>query len=105
MSIFLSNFRIRSGVEDELAQMVVLKAIGYTSNMIIVGAVMPYVFVGIIATVIGILPNFHKSKTLFISPSASEKKSILNIDAYSIKWIPCEGNRAYTVCGSVPERI
>ena len=35
VSIFLSNFRIRSAIEDELAQMGVLKAIGYTSNMII----------------------------------------------------------------------
>ncbi len=58
VSIFLSNFRIRSGVEDELAQMGVLKAIGYTSNMIIAGAVMPYVFVGIIATVIGIAVSY-----------------------------------------------
>lgn len=58
VSIFLSNFRIRSGIEDELAQMGVLKAIGYTSNMIIAGAVMPYVFVGIIATVIGIAVSY-----------------------------------------------
>ncbi|MCM1092297.1 MAG: ABC transporter permease [Muribaculum sp.] len=54
VSIFLSNFRIRSAIEDELAQMGVLKAIGYTSNMIIAGTVMPYVLVGILATVIGI---------------------------------------------------
>lgn len=58
VSIFLSNFRIRSAIEDELAQMGVLKAIGYTSNMIIVGAVMPYVFVGIIATMIGIAASY-----------------------------------------------
>ena len=58
VSIFLSNFRIRSAIEDELAQMGVLKAIGYTSNMIIAGAVMPYVLVGIIATVIGITVSY-----------------------------------------------
>ncbi|MBD5547993.1 MAG: ABC transporter permease [Lachnospiraceae bacterium] len=58
VSIFLSNFRIRSGVEDELAQMGVLKAIGYTSNMIIAGVVMPYVLIGIIATVIGIAVSY-----------------------------------------------
>lgn len=58
VSIFLSNFRIRSSIEDELAQMGVLKAIGYTSNMIIVSTVMPYVFVGIIATVIGIAVSY-----------------------------------------------
>lgn len=58
VSIFLSNFRIRSAIEDELAQMGVLKAIGYTSNMIVAGAVMPYVLVGIIATVIGIAVSY-----------------------------------------------
>ncbi|MCM1123541.1 MAG: ABC transporter permease [Eubacterium sp.] len=58
VSIFLSNFRIRSGIEDELAQMGVLKAIGYTSNMIIASVVMPYVLVGVISTVIGIAVSY-----------------------------------------------
>lgn len=58
VSIFLSNFRIRSAIEDELALMGVLKAIGYTSNMIIAGTVMPYVFVGMIATAIGIAVSY-----------------------------------------------
>ncbi|MCM1428028.1 MAG: ABC transporter permease [Eubacterium sp.] len=58
VSIFLSNFRIRSAIEDELAQMGVLKAIGYTSNMIIASAVMPYVIVGVISTVIGIALSY-----------------------------------------------
>lgn len=58
VSIFLSNFRIRSAIEDELAQMGVLKAIGYTSQMIIAGTVMPYVFTGTIATVIGIAVSY-----------------------------------------------
>ncbi|MCM1103007.1 MAG: ABC transporter permease [Clostridium sp.] len=53
VSIFLSNFRIRSAIEDELAQMGVLKAIGYTSNMIIASAVMPYVLVGVVSTLAG----------------------------------------------------
>ncbi|MCM1568064.1 MAG: ABC transporter permease [Roseburia sp.] len=58
VSIFLSNFRIRSAIEDELAQMGVLKAIGYTSNMIIAGTVMPYVLIGTIATIIGIAVSY-----------------------------------------------
>lgn len=53
VSIFLSSFRIRSTIEDELAQMGVLKAIGYTSNMIVRSDVWPYTLVGIISTVIG----------------------------------------------------
>ena len=58
VSIFLSNFRIRSTIEDELAQMGVLKAIGYTSHMIIASAVTPYILVGIAATVIGIALSY-----------------------------------------------
>ena len=58
VSIFLSNFRIRSAIEGELAQMGVLKAIGYTSNLIIASTVMPYMLVGIAATVIGIALSY-----------------------------------------------
>ncbi|MCM1240379.1 MAG: ABC transporter permease [Lachnospiraceae bacterium] len=58
VSIFLSNFRIKSAIEDELAQMGVLKAIGYTSHMIIASAVIPYVLTGIISTVIGIALSY-----------------------------------------------
>ncbi|MBD5481437.1 MAG: ABC transporter permease [Lachnospiraceae bacterium] len=58
VSIFLSNFRIRSAIEDELAQMGVLKAIGYTSQMIIASAVMPYLLVGIVSTAIGIALSY-----------------------------------------------
>ena len=58
VSIFLSNFRIRSAIEGELAQMGVLKAVGYTSNLIIASAIMPYMLVGIAATVIGIALSY-----------------------------------------------
>ena len=58
VSIFLSNFRIRSAIEGELAQMGVLKAVGYTSNLIIAGTVMPYMLAGIAATVIGIALSY-----------------------------------------------
>ncbi|MDE7133120.1 MAG: ABC transporter permease [Lachnospiraceae bacterium] len=53
VSIFLSNFRIRSAIEGELAQMGVLKAVGYTSHLIIASVVMPYMLVGVAATLIG----------------------------------------------------
>lgn len=58
VSIFLSNFRIRSAIEGELAQMGVLKAIGYTSRMIIASTVIPYMLVGIAAAVIGIALSY-----------------------------------------------
>lgn len=53
VSIFLSSFRIRSTIEDELAQMGILKAIGYTGNMIVRSVVWPYILAGIGSTVIG----------------------------------------------------
>ncbi len=58
VSIFLSNFRIRSAIEGELAQMGVLKAVGYTSSLIIASTIMPYILVGITATVIGIVLSY-----------------------------------------------
>lgn len=53
VSIFLSSFRIRSTIEDELAQMGVLKAVGYTSKMIIRSVVLPYTLAGFVSTVLG----------------------------------------------------
>ncbi len=58
VSIFLSSFRIRSTIEDELAQMGVLKAIGYTSKLIICSSVWPYTLVGIASTVIGAVLSY-----------------------------------------------
>ncbi|MCM1299796.1 MAG: ABC transporter permease [Firmicutes bacterium] len=53
VSIFLSSFRIRSAIEDELAQMGVLKAVGYTSQMIIASAILPYILVGVVSAAVG----------------------------------------------------
>ncbi|MCM1112051.1 MAG: ABC transporter permease [Muribaculum sp.] len=58
VSIFLSNFRIRSAIEDELAQMGVLKAIGYTSRMIIASSVLPYVLTGMVSAIAGIALSY-----------------------------------------------
>lgn len=53
VSIFLSSFRIRSTIADEMAQMGVLKAVGYTSKLIIRSVVVPYTLVGMISTILG----------------------------------------------------
>lgn len=53
VSIFLSSFRIRSTIEDELAQMGVLKAVGYTGKMIVRSAVLPYTLTGFVSTALG----------------------------------------------------
>lgn len=58
VSLFLSSFRIRSTIEDELAQMGVLKAIGYTSKMIICSAVLPYTLVGTVSAAIGVALSY-----------------------------------------------
>lgn len=53
VSIFLSNFRIKTTIEDEITEMGVLKGLGYTSNMIIASSVIPYVIVGAAGTLLG----------------------------------------------------
>ena len=58
VSIFLSSFRIRSTIEDELAHMGVLKAVGYTSQLIICSVVVPYTLVGIFSIVIGVALSY-----------------------------------------------
>ena len=58
VSIFLSSFRIRSTIEDELAQMGVLKAVGYTSRLIICSVVMPYTLAGMVSTIIGAVISY-----------------------------------------------
>lgn len=70
VSIFLSSFRIRSTIEDELAQMGVLKAVGYTSKMIICSAVLPYTLAGFVSTVFGV------SLSYAVLPGAAEVLAI-----------------------------
>ncbi|MDE5965915.1 MAG: ABC transporter permease [Lachnospiraceae bacterium] len=53
VNIFLCNFRIKNSIEDEMTNMGVLKAIGYTSGMIITSNVVPYTMVGAASSAIG----------------------------------------------------
>ncbi|MCM1156423.1 MAG: ABC transporter permease [Roseburia sp.] len=53
VSMFLCKFRIQNMIEEEMADMGVLKAIGYTGNMIICAAVLPYMIVGVVTTLPG----------------------------------------------------
>lgn len=64
VSIFLNNFRIRSSVEDEMTDMGVLKALGYTSSMIIASIVMPYTLVGVLSAVIGTALSYSALPTI-----------------------------------------
>lgn len=58
VSIFLSSFRIRSTIEDELAQMGVLKAVGYTSRWIICSVVVPYTLSGMVSAILGVVVSY-----------------------------------------------
>lgn len=53
VSIFLSNFKVRNTIDEEMTEMGVLKALGYTSAMIITGAAVPYTLIGGISSALG----------------------------------------------------
>ena len=58
VSVFLCKFRISNSLEKELVNMGILKAIGYTGNMIIKSMILPYVFVTVLAALVGILGSY-----------------------------------------------
>lgn len=58
VSAFLCKFRIRNTMEEEMVNMGVLKALGYTGNMIIGSMVLPYVIVTVLASLIGVLASY-----------------------------------------------
>lgn len=58
VSTFLCKFRVQNTIDEEVTNMGVLKAIGYTGNMIISSQVQPYLLTGIIASVGGSLISY-----------------------------------------------
>lgn len=54
VSLLVSKFKITESIEEEITNMGVLKALGYTSNEIIISIIIPYIISGIIASTIGI---------------------------------------------------
>lgn len=59
VSVFLCKFRISNSIEADMINMGVLKAIGYTGNMIIAGMVLPYVIVTVAAALLGIIVSYQ----------------------------------------------
>lgn len=53
VSVFLCKFRIKNTVDEEMAQMGVLKALGFTSGMIIAAVVLPYALTAFAASAVG----------------------------------------------------
>lgn len=53
VSMFLCKFRIQNTIEQDMANMGVLKAMGYTGNMILCAAIFPYMLVAVITALAG----------------------------------------------------
>ena len=58
VSVFLCKFRISNSIEEDMVNMGVLKALGYTGNMIIAGVVLPYLMVTLIASLLGVAVSY-----------------------------------------------
>lgn len=54
VSIFLSRFKVKNTIDEEINEMGVLKGIGYTSSMLIFSQVMPYVIICGIGLIAGV---------------------------------------------------
>lgn len=58
ISLFVSKFKIEQTIEEELANMGVLKALGYTSKEIIASCILPYIICGVICSMLGIALSY-----------------------------------------------
>lgn len=58
VSVFLCKFRISNSIEEDMVNMGVLKALGYTGNMIIAGVVLPYLMVTVFASLSGVVLSY-----------------------------------------------
>lgn len=58
ISLFVSKFKIGETLEEELANMGVLKALGYTSKEIIASCILPYILCGLICSTLGIALSY-----------------------------------------------
>ncbi len=54
ISLFVSKFKIEQSIQEEMANMGTLEALGYTSNEIIIASIFPYIVSGLVFTLLGI---------------------------------------------------
>lgn len=78
ISLFVSKFKIGETIEEELANMGVLKALGYTSREIITSCILPYIICGVVCSFFGIILSY------FLLPVLSK---IIEMQSGFI-WIP-----------------
>lgn len=58
ISLFVSKFKIEQSIEEEMANMGALEALGYTSNEIILATIFPYIISGLLFTLLGVLVSY-----------------------------------------------
>lgn len=58
IGLFVSKFKIGQTIEKELSNMGVLKALGYTSNEMILSCIFPYVLTGFLFILLGIVASY-----------------------------------------------
>lgn len=58
ISLFVSKFKIEQTIEEEMSNMGVLEALGYTSSEIIVASMFPYIISGFFFTLLGIVISY-----------------------------------------------
>lgn len=58
ISLFVSKFKIEQTIEEEMTNMGALKALGYTSNEIMIASIFPYIISGFIFTLLGIITSY-----------------------------------------------
>lgn len=58
ISLFVSKFKIGQTIEEEIANMGALKALGYVSKEIILSCIFPYIISGLLFTALGIVTSY-----------------------------------------------
>ncbi len=58
VSLLVSKFKIEQSIEEEMSDMGVLKALGYTSKEIMVANILPYIISGLVFSFIGIMLSY-----------------------------------------------
>lgn len=58
ISLFVSKFKIEQCIEEEMSNMGVLEALGYTSKEIILANIFPYIASGLLFTALGIITSY-----------------------------------------------
>ena len=58
VSLLVSKFKIEQSIEDEMSDLGVLKALGYTSKEIMIANILPYILSGLIFSFLGIVLSY-----------------------------------------------